>query len=49
MGAVVVVANGYTVCLECFTRLGLNPFAIDIGHILLEEGRIVKLATIVSG
>ena len=49
MGAGVGVGNRYTVCLECFTRLGLNPFAIDVGHVLLEEGRIVKLATAVSG
>ena len=49
MGAGVVVGYRYTVCLECFTRLGLNPFAIDVGDILLEEGRIVKLATTVSG
>lgn len=49
MGAGVVDGSRYTVCFECFTRLGLDPFAIDVGHILLEEGRVIKLAITVSG
>ena len=44
-----LLGSKYTVGLECFTRLGLDPFAINVGHILLEEGRIVKLAITVSG
>lgn len=35
---------GPTMDLECFPRLSLDPFAIDVCDILLEEGRVIELA-----
>ena len=35
--------------LEGLARLGLGPFSIDVGDILLEKGGVVKLVACVSG
>lgn len=37
-----------TVNLEGLPRLGFDPFSIDVGDILLEERRVIKLVESVS-
>ena len=34
----------FTVDLEGLSRLGFDPFSINIGYILLEKGLVVQLA-----
>ena len=33
---------------ECLAGLGFDPFAVDVGDILFEEGRVIKLGGRVS-
>ena len=45
MAGLAIPKTDHTVDLEGFSRFRLDPFAIDIGDVLFEEGRIIELAS----